>query len=259
MEFTLDTDFSKLDGESAHRFMANFCDTAYAVFSERDEKCKLLGNLLLLARFINAVRRAIDANGVEFSKGITKAYDTLWDYLEGKMQTTEFEEFANNLSGFYSNYILGTEFDVPESFYKKYVSSASEITVLEINLFEWCDFLLLAVVCRAGWHMPYFEENCPEGMENIDFGGLLEMLDLISDMCIELCGIQVPSSRAVDLLKAEEQLYKTPLYLGIIANMQNDLKTALDAKPEQYHDLRSKYETLLIMPEEYAVRLPLDY
>ncbi len=96
-------------------------------------------------------------------------------------------------------------------------------------------------------------------MENIDFGGLSEMLDLISDMCTELCGIHVPSSMAGDLLKAEEQLYKKPLYIGIIANLQHDLKTALDAKPEQYHELRSRYEGLSLMPDEYAVQLPLDY
>jgi len=259
MGFSLDTDFSKLDSESAHKFMADFCDTAYAAFSGRDEKCKILGNLLLMARFINAVRLAMDTNGVDFSKGITKAYDTLWDYLEGKTRTTEFEEFANNLSGFYSNYNLGTDFDVPEDFYKEYVSGAPELSALELTLFEWCDFLLIAVVCGAGWHIPHFEENCPEGMENIDFGGLSEMLDIISDMCIELCDIQVPSSRAVDLLKADEQLYKTPLYTGIIANLQNDLKTALNAKPEQYHELRNRYETLSVMPDEYAVQLPLDY
>ncbi len=259
MEFTLDTDLSKLDSKSAHRFMADFCDTAYAAFSERDERCKLLGNLLLMARFINAVRQAFDANGEDLSKGITKAYDTLWDYLEGKTRTTEFEEFANNLNGFYSNCSLGTDFDVPESFCEEYLSGAPELTVLELTLFEWCDFLLLAVVCKAGWHIPCFEESCPEDMENIDFGGLSEMLDLISDICTELCGIQVTSSRAGDLLKAEEQLYKKPLYLGIIANLQNDLKTALDAKPEQYHDLRSRYEGLSLMPDEYAVQLPLDY
>ncbi len=78
-------------------------------------------------------------------------------------------------------------------------------------------------------------------------------------MCIELCGITLSSNRAGDLIKAEEQLYKASLYTGIIATLQNDLKTALNAEPEQYHDLRNRYEALLIMPDEYAVRLPLDY
>ncbi len=256
MEFSLNTDFSKLDSQSAHKFMTAFTDIADNAFCDRDEKCRLLGNLLLMSRFLNAVRLAMEEQDAELSPGITKAYDILWDYLEGKTQPVEFEEFANNLSGFCSNCAIGTDFDVPEEFYAEYVPNAAELTALESTLFEWFDFLLLAVVNRAGWHIPHFEDNCPE---DIDFGGLSEMLDIFSDMCFELCDIIVPSSRAGDLLKAEEQLYKTPLYTGFIVVLQNDLKTALNAAPADYRGLREKYRTLSAFPDEYAARLPLDY
>ncbi len=256
MEFSLNTDFSKLDSQSANKFMTAFTDIADDAFCDRDEKCRLLADMLLMSRFLNAVRLAMETQGAELSPGITKAYNILWDHLEGKTQPVEFEEFANNLNGFYSNCAVGTDFDVPEEFYAEYVPNAAELTALELCLFEWCDFLLLALVSKAGWHIPHFEDNCPE---DIDFGGLSEMLDLISDMCLELCDINVPSSRAGDLLKAEEQLYKTPLYTGFIAVLQNDLKTALNAAPADYRGLREKYRTLSALPDEYAARLPLDY
>ena len=56
-------------------------------------------------------------------------------------------------------------------------------------------------------------------------------------------------------MNAQEQVYQTPLFRQFIERIQNGLKAALSATPEQYSALREEYRQYAILPEEYAAKL----
>ncbi len=251
--FTLDTDFSELSGKDAHKIMLDFTQIVSNAFGNGENQT-LLGNLLVMSRYINTVHTYMSSNGDEISPGILKAYNILWDCLEGKISAADYEAFANYLLGVMSNYNTGSDYDVPDEFYDEYFKGDFDPGALEINLLEWCVYLLVPLVVKDGGHIDYFEGE-DEDMGGIDFFGLNQIMDVTLDMCVELTDTPVPSSKASDLEKVYEKVYKTPLFTGIIKNIQNDLKTALAADPSKYSDLRNKYRSLSIMPEEYALKI----
>ncbi len=252
-DFTLDTDFSKLSGEDAHKIMLDFTKIASDAF-KNDESRTLLGNLLVMSRYIGTVRTHMSSEGEKICHGILKAYNILWDCLEGKISAADYEEFANYLLGVMSNYNTGSDYDVPDEFYDEYFKGDFDPGALEINLVEWCVYLLVPLVVKDGGHIDYFEGG-DEDMGGVDFCGLNLIMDVTLDMCVELTDTPVPSSKASDLKKVYAEVYKTPLFTGIIKNIQNDLKTALEANHSDYSGLREKYRSLSIMPEKYALRI----
>ena len=63
------------------------------------------------------------------------------------------------------------------------------------------------------------------------------------------------TDKASDVMNAQEQVYQTPLFRQFIERIQNGLKAALSATPEQYSALREEYRQYAILPEEYAAKL----
>ena len=63
------------------------------------------------------------------------------------------------------------------------------------------------------------------------------------------------TDKASDVMNAQEQVYQTPLFRQFIERIQNGLKAALSATPEQYPALREVYRQYTILPEEYAAKL----
>ena len=63
------------------------------------------------------------------------------------------------------------------------------------------------------------------------------------------------TDKASDVMNAQEQVYQTPLFRQFIERIQNGLKAALSATPEQYPALREEYRQYTILPEEYAAKL----
>ena len=56
-------------------------------------------------------------------------------------------------------------------------------------------------------------------------------------------------------MNVQEQVYQTPLFRQFIERIQNGLKAALSATPEQYPAFREEYHQYTILPEEYAAKM----
>ena len=84
----------------------------------------------------------------------------------------------------------------------------------------------------------------------IDFISLDEILNILSDACIDFAKVECKSNMAKDVIKAFEDVCVTPLFQSIIIKIQKSLKEALDAKPEDYQNLRNKQCSIL--PQEFA-------
>ena len=91
--------------------------------------------------------------------------------------------------------------------------------------------------------------------QEIDFSEMDEMLNMLADASIELTGTPLQSNKAVDVMNAWEQVSQTPLFRQVIERIQNGLKAALSAVPEQYPALREEYRRYTILPKEYAAKL----
>ncbi len=62
-------------------------------------------------------------------------------------------------------------------------------------------------------------------------------------------------SKAADVMNAWERVSQTPLFRQVVERIQNGLKAALSAVPEQYPALREEHRRYTILPEEYAAKL----
>lgn len=70
-----------------------------------------------------------------------------------------------------------------------------------------------------------------------------------------LFGMPLSESKAADVMNAWERVSQTPLFRQVVERIQNGLKAALSAVPEQYPALREEYRRYTILPEEYAAKL----
>ena len=95
--YTLETDFAALDGPGANRWLNSFQEMADAAFADSGDRCRLLGNLLVLERYIHTIQQGLRTTGGQISRGTQSAIDQLWAYLEGRAVPADFAEFANNL------------------------------------------------------------------------------------------------------------------------------------------------------------------
>lgn len=84
---------------------------------------------------------------------------------------------------------------------------------------------------------------------------MISGLDMLADAFIDLTDTPLPGGKASDVMNAQEQVYQTPLFRQFIERIQNGLKAALSATPEQYPALREEYHQYTILPEEYAAKL----
>lgn len=254
--YTLDTDFSSLSGPEANRWLDDFTKMAEAAFTGRDHAHRLLGNLLVLERYIHTLRQGLRTIGGRLSRGTESALDALWDCLEGRASPVELAGFANNLYACLLDYDVGESLTEEQAeFEKAYFSGVDYLRAGEDTAAGWAFCLLLQLVAIDGGRLDYDEfAKCRE----VDFSGVKEMLDLFDDACIELTGTPCPSSRAGSFLRAIEEVHLTPLYRSIIACIQQDLRTARDAPPEQYAALREAYREKTILPEECAAAF-LEY
>ena len=97
MKYTLDTDFSSLNGPKAANWMMDFQDMAEDAFADSGSHSRLLGNLLILEPYMHTLRQGLADLGRTVPVILQKAIDLLWDYLEGKKAVSDFQDFANNL------------------------------------------------------------------------------------------------------------------------------------------------------------------
>ena len=176
-------------------------------------------------------RIAIDAMGGDHApEEIVKG--AVWaalDYNVGEEITEAQEEFSRNFV------------DIPWG------------KTCEWQILTWLSTLLVEVVATCGGRLDF--EEFEEYEQEIDFSEMDEMLNMLADASIELTSTPLSSSKAADVMNAWEQVSQTPLFRQVVERIQNGLKAALSAVPEQYPALREEYRQYTILPEEYAAKL----
>lgn len=253
MKYTLDTDFSSLNGPKADNWIMGFQDMVEDAFADSNSHLRLLGNLLILEPYIHTLRQGLTDTGRSVSDVCQEALDVLWDYLEGKKAASDFEDFANNLYAATLNYNVGEEItDAQAEFYKKHVDIPWGSTC-EWQILTWLSVLLMEVVAISGGRLDF--EEYEEYEQDVDFVEMEEMLNMLADAFIDFTNTPLPSNKASDVMNAQEQVYQTPLFRQFIERIQNGLKAALSATSEQYPALQEEYRQYTILPEEYAAKL----
>lgn len=250
MKYTLDTDFSSLNGPKAVNWIIGFQDMTEDAFADSSSHSRLLGNLLILEPYLHTIRQGLADRGRTVPAILQEALDILWDYLEGRKAPSDFQDFANNLYAAALDYNVGEEItDAQAEFSRKYVDipwgKNSEWQIL-----TWLSVLLMEVVAISGGWLDFEEYE-----QDVDFVEMEEMLNMLVDVFIDLTDTPLQSNKAVDVMNAQEQVYQTPLFRQFIERIQNGLKAALSATSEQYPALREEYRQYTILPEEYAVKL----
>ena len=250
MKYTLDTDFSSLNGPKAANWIMGFQDMAEDAFADSSSHSRLLGNLLILEPYLHTIRQGLADRGRTVPAILQEALDILWDYLEGRKAPSDFQDFANNLYAAALDYNVGEEItDAQAEFSRKYVDIPWRKNS-EWQILTWLSVLLMEVVAISGGWLDFEEYE-----QDVDFVEMEEMLNMLVDVFIDLTDTPLQSNKAVDVMNAQEQVYQTPLFRQFIERIQNGLKAALSATPEQYPALREEYRQYTILPEEYAVKL----
>ena len=256
MKYTLDTDFSALNGPKAMNWVLQFRELAEKSFHSKDLSSWLLGNLLVIESYVRTLREGLAVDGKQLTVMIPYSLDRLWDCLEGRTTPIDCQDFANNLWASTLCYNVGEEIsDAHAEFYQANFNDVNDNTC-EWQVLTWCSTLLMYLVADAGGRLDFEEFEVDElfGMQ-ADFGGMDEMLSMLGDTCIKLTNTPCPSERVKDVEKAQEAVYQTPLFRQLVNLIQGALKTALTATPEQYETLRTEYQSKGILPEEYAAGL----
>lgn len=253
MKYTLDTDFSSLNGPKAANWMMDFQDMIEDAFADSSSHTRLLGNLLILEPYMHTLRQGLADQGRTVPVILQKAIDPLWDYLEEKKEVSDFQDFANNLYAATLDYNVGEEItEEQEEFSRNFVDIPWGKTC-EWQILTWLSTLLMEVVATCGGRLDF--EEFEEYEQEIDFSEMDEMLNMLADAGIELIGMPLSESKAADVMNAWERVSQTPLFRQVVERIQNGLKAALSAVPEQYPALREEYRRYTILPEEYAAKL----
>lgn len=253
MKYTLDTDFSSLNGPKAVNWMMGFQDMVENAFADSSSHSRLLGNLFILEPYIHTLRQGLADQGRTVPIILQKAIDLLWEHLEGKKAVSDFQDFANNLYAACLHYNVGEEItDAQAEFYRDFVDIPWGETC-EWQMLTWVSALLMEVVAINGGRLDFEEFEAYE--QEINFSEMDEMLNMLADASIELTGTPLLSNKAADVMNAWEQVSQTSLFRQVVERIQNGLQAALSAVPEQYLVLREEYRQYMILPEEYAAKL----
>lgn len=250
MKYTLDTDFSSLNGPKAANWIMGFQDMAEDAFADSSSHSRLLGNLLILEPYLHTIRQGLADRCRTVPAILQEALDILWDYLEGRKAPSDFQDFANNLYAAALDYNVGEEItDAQAEFYEKHIDIPWGSTC-EWQILTWLSVLLMEVVAISGGWLDFEEYE-----QDVDFVEMEEMLNMLVDVFIDLTDTPLQSNKAVDVMNAWEQVSQTPLFRQVIERIQNGLKAALSAVPKQYPALREEYRQYTILPKEYAAKL----
>ena len=246
-KYEIFSDYTTLNKKDASDFMANISKLADEAFKNSDNKTRLLGNLVILEQYFNTLKDGLNKNDEKPSSITYKSIDMLWDYLYGKIKPSDFEDFANNLYACVLEYMVGEDLtDEQSEFYENNFPN-DNISSIEWQIIGWISYLLLELTAIHGGKINFDEfKSC----DFIDFVSLDEILNILSDACIDFAKVECKSNMAKDVIKAFEDVCVTPLFQSIIIKIQKSLKEALDAKLEDYQNLRNKQCSIL--PQEFA-------
>lgn len=251
-KYTLDTDFSLLNGPKAHNWILRFRDMANTAFAGKDNRARLLENLLIIEQYVNTLKKGLSADGEQLSAVLQNTLDVLWDYVEGHTAVSNFQDFAHNLYASTLAYNAGEELtEVQAAFYQEHFSGV-ELSSIEWQNITWTSELLLEVVAIEGGRLD-FEEAA--AYEQISFAAIDDLLAFLTDASINIIKAAPPSSTGAEYSKEAEGVYQSALFQYIIEHIQDSLKTALTVVPEQYPTLRINYQEITIIPAEHITGL----
>lgn len=252
-KYTLDTDFSLLNGPKAHNWILRFRNMADTAFAGKDNRSRLLGNLLIIEQYVNTLKKGLSADGKQISTVLQNALDFLWNYLDGHTAVTDFQDFANNIYASTLTYYADEELtDAQTRFYQEYFGDG-ELCSIEWQNITWASWLLMEVVAIEGGRLDFEEAST---YEQISFAYIdTDLIPFLTDASISIANVPLSSNTGVDYSKAEEQIYQTPLFQYVIGRIQDSLKSALTATPEQYSSLKAKYQESTIIPAEHITKL----
>lgn len=251
MKYTLDMDFSALEGAKAVNWVDRFQDILEYAFSGSGNHARLLANLLMLEQYACTVRHGLAAGGKEMPAAIEQTFRLCWDCLEGRDILENFEDFANNLWACTLHYNVGEEIsDTQAELYREAlrdIEGSDEWLIL-----TWFSLLLMEHAAIMGKRLDFEEfEDC----EQVSFIEAENLLNMLADACIDFTETPFPSSFAKDYLKALDMVYQPPLFRQIVCQIQNAAKAALAAAPADYPALREEYRNRPILPDEFAEKL----
>ena len=176
MKYTLDTDFSSLNGPKAANWIMGFQDMAEDAFADSSSHSRLLGNLLILEPYLHTIRQGLADRCRTVPAILQEALDILWDYLEGRKAPSDFQDFANNLYAATLNYNVGEEItDAQAEFYEKHIDIPWGSTC-EWQILTWLSVLLMEVVAISGGWLDFEEYE-----QDVDFVEMEEMLNMLQN------------------------------------------------------------------------------
>lgn len=246
-KYTLDMDFSSLNGPKAHNWILKFRDLADTAFDGKDNRARLLGNLLIIELYVHTLESGLSAEGRRPSAVLERVLGILWGYLEDHELTAEVQEFANNIYASTLAHDVGEALtEGQENFYREHVDGL-DLSAIEWQTLGWASGLLMEVVVIEGGRLE-FEEL--EGYEQISFANVDDLLAFLTDAGIYITQASLPPSTGADYEKAAEQVYQTALFRTIIEQIQGSLNAARTAEREQYPTLRAEYQKRTLVPLE---------
>lgn len=245
-------DFSTLSPGERHSWCAGFYGIVQSAFREQDDNRRLLGNLLVLERYLHTLEQGLgERKKAGPSPGLRQAVELLWSCLEGHTSPLDFQDFANDLDACVFAHNVGGQEAASQEFWDRQIGEAQR-TAYEWLALEWAASLLMELVSIAGGRV---DDPDKEAISQVDLYGICDMLDILEDACTELAGISVCTEQGSRYKEMADQVYAAPLFQQLVAGIQDDLKTAIAALPEEYAALREAYSSRTILPAQYAAAL----
>lgn len=94
MKYTLNTDFSSLNGPKAANWIMDFQDMAEDAFADSSSHSRLLGNLLILESYVHTLRQGMAGRGRTVAEQVEEKTGMLfWSWNgQGRKRMEEMEE-----------------------------------------------------------------------------------------------------------------------------------------------------------------------
>ena len=128
-------------------------DMAEDAFADSGSHTRLLGNLLILEPYMHTLSQGLANQGRMVPVILQKAMDPLWDYLEGKKEVCDFQDFANNLYAAALDYNVGEEITEAQAEFSRNFVDISWGKTCEWQILTWLSTLLMkwSLPVVGGW------------------------------------------------------------------------------------------------------------
>lgn len=228
--FTINYD--TLEKSEKKQMYYNFSENAQKSFSEHSDSTQILAQLLFINRVFNSYNEAMVKAGKKMSILMNDALNMLWDYLENKCDSSEFEVFYNGIDAITLFLNTGQEIEAEENlnFWKKYSHEWNDATnsIILLNAFGALFFQIFEK--SIDWYS--IGEDCLLGEINEIVGSYFE--DIYSS--------QTNGYKYDELIS---QICESSTFVNIMSYMIDDMKEATSSEEKGINEinrLRTKYK-----------------